>query len=358
MAIKHLELFAGIGGFRQAFELFSRDFNIPVLSVGYSEIEPNAVKTYKSNFDTSDEIEIGDIVRFVDENDLSRKLPNFDILTGGFPCQSFSMMGKQKGFDDLRGNVFFKIGPIITEKKPKIVLLENVRNIKSHNKGETFQTVINYIKQCGYPYIYHDVFNTSNFGLAQKRNRIFILALRENPGESFKFNEEVVKRAFLELKKNISIEFQTSTLDVLEINVNSKYFLSETIKPTILAHGSKNFKSNSTINSLIAKPLTATMVKMHRACQDNYFSQDFIVSRNLEMASITNTPENNLVKEKIRKLTPKEAFMLQGFSEDFFNKASLTGISDAQLYKQAGNAVSVNTVYAILNYLINAKGLI
>jgi DNA (cytosine-5)-methyltransferase 1 len=147
-------------------------------------------------------------------------------------------------------------------------------------------------------------------------------------------------------------------LDVLSKNVPSKYYLSEKIKPTILADGSKNFISKSEINPLIARPLTATMVKMHRACQDNYYSDNFLNAENPISFSKQFFTKEELRHQKIRKITPEEAFALQGFDNVFYQNAVNAGLSDHQLYKQAGNAVSVNTVYAILYYLFIHKQLL
>lgn len=355
MLVNHLELFAGIGGFRRALDLLCKDFYIESNSIGFSEIEQNAVNTYKANFDTSNEIEIGDIVAFASKKNQIDNLMDFEMLSGGFPCQSFSMMGKQKGFNDMRGNVFFQILEIAKRKKPQIILLENVKNILTHNKGKTFEIIINSIKEIGYEYIYFDVFNTFNFSLPQNRNRVFIFASKTKLPEDFEFKSEVISTEFDKIKNSTSLIKYNYTFEILEKDVEDKYFLSEIIKPTILADGSKNFKSNSSIDQLIARPLTATMAKMHRACQDNYFSTDFINNDNpIEYSKLTFTKEE-LAKKQIRRITPKEAFMLQGFSKDFFEKAKEIGISDSQLYKQAGNAVSVNTVYAILYYLIVVK---
>lgn len=149
----------------------------------------------------------------------------------------------------------------------------------------------------------------------------------------------------------MSIRQVTNVLGILDKTVPDKYLLSEKIKPTILSDGSANFKSKSEINKLIARPLTATMHKMHRACQDNYYSIDFIQSDGKINPALTMTKEE-LAKIAIRKLTPKEALMIQGFPEDFAPNAQNAGICDGALYKQAGNAVSVNTIYAVLYYLI------
>lgn len=137
----------------------------------------------------------------------------------------------------------------------------------------------------------------------------------------------------------------------MDREVDDKYYLSEKIKPTILADGSSGFKANSDIDQVIARTLTATMHKMHRACQDNYYSDRFILSNGEDRPSTYMTKEQ-LAQLRIRKLTPKEAFMLQGFPDDFSANATEARVANGAQYKQAGNAVSVNTIYAVLYYLI------
>ena len=348
--MNHLELFAGIGGFRQALTLLSEDFDIPQRTIAFSEIDPSAVKSYKAIYNTENEIEMGDIVAFNHNAKNISSLPSIDLLTGGFPCQAFSMMGKQKGFDDMRGNVFFQILEILKVKKPKYVLLENVRNLKTHNNGQTFAYILKSLKDCGYENIYFDVFNTEDFGLAQKRNRVFIFATTEKI-ENINFTSKNIQSIFSRVMRSTSLMIQQSTHDILEKEVDEKFYLSDTIKPTILSNGTKTYHSKSEINPLIAKPLTATMVKMHRACQDNYFSDGYIQAEDPVAYLETTYSKEELCKQRIRKITPKEAFLLQGFSASCFEKALSSGVSNAQLYKQAGNAVSVNTVYAIMHYL-------
>jgi len=350
--LNHLELFAGIGGFRKAIELLGKDFSIKNNCIGFSEIDPYASKTYKANFNTENEVELGDIVKFTSDKKNIKALKDFSFLTGGFPCQSFSMMGLQKGFEDKRGDVFYRITDILNIKKPPFVLLENVKNLKTHDNGKTLKEIIRALKECGYPYVYFDVFNTSNFNLAQTRNRVFIFASRVDLPFPFHFSQTAVINSFSLLNGQCSILRQKNVLDVLEKKVEAKYYLSEKLKPTILSNGSKTFVSNSEINQLIARPLTATMVKMHRACQDNYYSEEFLFSKDPLKYKTNNYSKQELATHKIRKLTPKEAFCLQGFNDIFIKNAQNVGISNHQLYKQAGNAVSVNTVYAILHYLI------
>lgn len=351
----HLELFAGVGGFRRAMDLLSKDNIMPFNTVGYSEIDVKALLTYRANYhpERNGEVYLGDINKFASDINNIQNLPSIEILTGGFPCQSFSMMGNQMGFEDEdRGQLFFRIIDILRVKRPRNVLLENVKNLYSHNKGNTFNRIIYELNQLGYNVI-SNIFDTQDFHLPQKRRRVLIFATTNPLPNSAKddFTPNNVKILFDRHYKNLSVLHYETVIDILSKNVDSKYYLSEKLKPTILADGSANFRSKSDINQIIARPLTASMHKMHRACQDNYYSQDFIDSRGAINPVNTSTKEE-LAKLPIRKLTPEEAFMLQGFPARFVTTARKTGVADGALYKQAGNAVSVNTIYAVLYCLI------
>lgn len=351
--LQHIELFAGIGGFRTAMDILGRDKIARFKHVGYSEIDRKAVQTYCANYDTENEVVMGDIVHFTESVERIGKLPNFDLLTGGFPCQTFSMMGHQRGFDDERGLMFFRIMDIVRVKHPPYILLENVKNLYTHDKRRTFTRIVEELKAAGYNVVY-DIFNTQNFCLPQTRNRVLIFATLEPLPNNFIFSSKAVKECFEFNKSRMSVRQSDTVIGILEKNVPDKYMLSERIKPTLLADGSAGFKSKSEINQLIARPLTASMHKMHRACQDNYYSLDFIASDGAVNQAI-NLSKDEQARLPIRKLTPKEAMLLQGFPEDFAAKASAMGVADGALYKQAGNAVSVNTIYAVLFYLITNK---
>lgn len=350
--MNHLELFAGVGGFRRALDLLGKDGIMDFTSVGFSEIDIKAKATYVSNFDVEGELDMGDIVAFTSAKSNIESLPDFNLLTGGFPCQTFSVMGSQLGFGEDRGQMFFRIMDILSIKHPKYVLLENVKNLYRHDSGKTYKRIEKELREEGY-YAYPILLNTCDFSLPQKRNRIFIFATREELGNNFtsEFTAQNIQACFIEQIKKSSVISCSSTLDLLSKQVEKKYFLSEKIKPTILADGSANFKSKSDINQLIARTLTASMHKMHRACQDNYYSQDFIDS-NGAINHVLDYTKEQLATLDIRKLTPEEAFMLQGFPSDFAINGRKAGVSDGALYKQAGNAVSVNVVYAIMLYLI------
>lgn len=351
--MNHVELFAGIGGFRRAMDLISHDLCIPIDTIAFSEIDKTAISTYKANYDTNGEFPMGDIVDFVKNKKWMKQLPKYEILSGGFPCQTFSMMGSQEGFEEERGQMFFRIMDLVNARHPRYVFLENVKNLMRHDKGNTIAVIRKELEQAGYN-VKMDVFNSNDFGLPQNRNRVIIFARRSYLGR-FEFSADLVREAFEHLdRNNCSLCFYDSTIGVLDKQVPQKYYLSEKIKPTILSNGSAGFKSNSEIDQLIARPLTATMNKMHRACQDNYFSDEFIQSDGAIRPS-ERLSKIELARIPIRKLTPKEAFMLQGFPVDFAEKAIQNSVTDGAMYKQAGNAVSVNTIYAVLYYLITSQ---
>lgn len=351
--MNHVELFAGVGGFRRAMDLISQDLGFLIQTVAYSEIDKNAITTYNANYDTAGEVSMGNIVEFVKDATAMKALPRYQLLSGGFPCQTFSMMGSQEGFEEERGQMFFRIMDMIHARHPRYVLLENVKNLMRHDGGNTIAVIRRELEDAGY-IVKTDVFNSNDFGLPQKRNRVIIFARRRSLGK-FEFSAENVRNAFAQIDRNhCSLNFYNSTIDILDRQVDEKYYLSERIKPTVLSNGSAGFNSNSEIDQVVARPLTASMHKMHRACQDNYFSDLFITSNGLERPSERMSKEE-LARIPIRKLTPKEAFMLQGFPDDFAQIAGLARVSDGAMYKQAGNAVSVNTIYAVLYYLITNK---
>ena len=348
--MNHVELFAGIGGFRRAMDLITQDLGFLIQTVAYSEIDKNAITTYNANYDTAGEVAMGNIVEFVKDERAMRALPQYELLSGGFPCQTFSMMGSQEGFEEERGQMFFRIMDMINARHPRYVLLENVKNLMRHDSGNTIAVIRKELEEAGY-IVKMDVFNSNDFGLPQKRNRVIIFARQRNMG-NFEFNADLVREAFAQIDRNhCSLNFYDSTINVLDREVEGKYYLSEKIKPTILSNGSAGFKSKSEIDQAVARPLTASMHKMHRACQDNYYSDLFILSRGEDRPSERMT-KDELARIAIRKLTPKEAFMLQGFPNNFANNAGRAKVANGAMYKQAGNAVSVNTIYAVLYYLI------
>jgi len=355
--IEHVELFAGIGGFRQGIDLFAKHNRFNSICIGYSEFDKYAEQTYCANFDNNGVVSMGDIVEFNKDLKNIDKLGKFNVLTGGFHCQPFSSMGNKQGLADERGNLFYEIVKILKVKNPQIVLLENVRNFKNHDNGRTFSTVKKILEEeCGYS-VYWDVFNTVNFGLPQDRRRVYILGLKTKPSINFEFTEKIVAETLDEHIKNTGLNKYKDTRSILSKNVNEKYYLSNKIKKTILSSGTGGFHAKPEINKPKARTLTATMVKMHRAGQDNYYSDEFTKLTKAESKKYEDfiVPKSKYNSYNIRKLTPEEGLKLQGFDKQFFINAHKAGVSDTQLYKQIGNAVSVNVVYGIIHYLKTKK---
>jgi DNA (cytosine-5)-methyltransferase 1 len=342
--MRYIELFAGIGGFRSAADHLSIDTEENFECVAFSEIDKYAKASYLANYDTEGEVQMNDIINFTNNKENIRQLPDFDLLLGGFPCQAFSLLGKQLGLEDERGKILFSIHEILKEKSPEFIVLENVRNIIKHDKGKTLKLILNFFKEHEYKYVNYVVLDSQSFGLPQRRSRIFFVCSKRDL--DLELTEEAIVNDFLSIDTH-TLNVYNDVLDILEKKVSSKFYLSEKIKHTILDGGTKNFWSKSQIDLNIARTLTATMVKMHRACQDNYYSDDFILNGH----SHKDTAKEILFKKPVRKLTPIEALKLQGFEEVFFNNAIEAKVSEHQLYKQAGNALSVNTGYALLHYL-------
>ena len=301
-----VSLFSGIGGFDLGFEYAG--FNL----IWANDFDKFACETYKANVNNN--IICGDI------RQEKEGIPNHDVLIGGFPCQPFSTLGKLQGFQDQegRGTLFFEIKDIIQKHKTKVVVLENVKNIMNHDNGNTFRRILKELEDLGYKCYYH-VFNSQDYGVPQRRNRCYIVAFLED-----KFNDK--EFIFPETR-----ELKTTTQDILDEDVEEKYFCTKKIIGTILGKGTKNYIVNPTIDLPISKTLTATMAKMHRASQDNYVTDQVNFERHCD-----NTRTN------IRKLTPNECRKLQGFPSDWKQV-----VSDCQAYKQFGNAVTVNVSYAL-----------
>lgn len=291
-----VSLFCGCGGLDLGFEKAGFDV------VWANDIDKYAVKTYNANFEKKA------ICQDIYEIDID-EIPNCDVLIGGFPCQPFSMMGEEKGFADKRGVLFFRIEEIIQAMinrghKPAVLVFENVRNLKNHDKGRTFAKIKDILERNLNYHVYSKILNSADFGVPQTRNRTYIVCF--DKAVNFVFPQEIAL--------NITLQ------DLLEHDVEQKYYLSDKILPSILSSGTGGYFSQWKIDLPVARPLCATMAKMHRANQDNYVTQN----------------------GKIRRLTPRECARLQGFPDSF-----VIPVSDSQAYKQFGNAVTVNVSNAI-----------
>lgn len=294
-----IDLFAGIGGIRLGFEHYGGK------CVFSSEWDIYAQKTYQANFG---EWPAGDITK-IDPKDI----PDHDILLGGFPCQAFSICGQQKGFMDTRGTLFFNIEEILRVKQPDAFLLENVKNIKSHDHGRTFKTILAHLEQLGY-FVHTKILNALDFGVPQKRERMIIVGFKENL--SFSFPKPLEKKANL--------------LDILEEdqNVEQKYFLSENIKKKRL----EKVKPNYPIPSIWHENKSGNISALEYSC-----------------ALRAGASYNYLTVNGIRRPTPRELLRLQGFPDTFKIVVPYT-----QIRKQVGNSVSVPVIKAVAQEMLKS----
>lgn len=299
--IKFIDLFCGIGGFRSAMDQACTENDLIPECVFSSDIDSFCQDSYEANYG---ERPFGDITK-IDEKDI----PDHDILFAGFPCQSFSIIGKMKGFDDVRGTLFFDIARILKHKKPKAFVLENVKQLFGHDGGNTLKTIVNVLeKELGYS-VRFAVLNALDFGLPQKRERIIIVGHKE----PILFNFPSPVRPFKPLT------------EILERKVAAKYYASE-----MILEKRKN-KHKSAYNLSI----------WHENKSGNICSYPY------SCALRSGASHNYLLVNGERRLTPREMFRLQGFPDNY-----KIVVSDGQAKRQAGNAVPVNLVKAVILKLL------
>lgn len=312
-----IDLFAGIGGIRLGFD---NAFGKHIHTVFVSEWDLKAQQTYLANFEDTKVIN-GDITQ-IDEQDI----PKHDILLAGFPCQAFSLAGKKRGFEDTRGTLFFDVARIIKEHQPKVVFCENVKNLLNHDRGRTFSVIKATLEELGYT-VYYDVLNSKDFGVPQHRERIYIVAFRQDlDSTSFSFPDS--------LNKSVTIK------DILEEQeVSSKYYLSDTYLAALRRHKERHAsKGNGFGYEIRALDDIAGAI----VCGGMGRERNLIVDKRLtSFVPVTNI-RGKINDEYIRKLTPREWARLQGFPDTF----KFT-VADTHLYKQFGNSVTVAVIQAI-----------
>ncbi len=320
MKKRFIDLFAGIGGFRMGFE--KNGFKC----VFSSEKNKHCQTVYESNFE---EKPFGDITQIAPQD-----IPDFEVLLGGFPCQPFSISGKKLGFNDTRGTLFFNICQIIQEKKPKVIVLENVKHLLYHDKKQTLAVILNSLKELGYN-VSHKVLNAKDFGLPQNRERIFIIGCKKS---FFDFNE-LKHQSTPKLREFLDIEGPFQYLD------KSEYTLIENPKrqPTgLIFTGYRN--KNQWKKGV--RPNTSHLSRVHRQ-PNRIYSVDgvhpTIPSQETSGRFFIYLPS----EKRVRKLTIKECYRIMGFPPNF-KKHSTTG----EQYKQIGNSVAVSVIDSIAQQII------
>lgn len=359
-------LFSGIGAIEHAFVRLGIKHKLAFAG----DIDPFVKKSYLANHPL-DETDWHDDVTDFDATKYRNKV---DIVVGGSPCQSFSMVGKRGGLEDTRGTLFYDFARVIDECKPRVFIFENVRGLLSHDSGKTWSIIQDVFHSLGYD-INTQTLNSKDYGIPQHRERIFVVGFKKkNP--NFTFPEPIPLQHtmqdfledFIDSKYYLGtkgVKFVTSSKNRLkrytQINgevalcekanqqfnwhgdfvfegvesgidadefvfdvkdVEEKYFLSKKVKKYVLAGGTKNFKTSKETDLPVARPLLQSMHKMHRAGVDNYITYE---------------------RGKIRKLTPRECLRLMGFRDSF-----KIVVSDTQMYRQAGNSIVVDVLMALL----------
>lgn len=314
---KSIDLFAGIGGIRLGFDQAFKD---DIKTVFVSEWDEKAVETYKANFNDSIDV-VGDITK-VDEKDI----PNHDILLAGFPCQAFSLAGHKRGFEDARGTLFFDVARIIKEHKPKIVFCENVKNLVNHDRGRTFQLIRNILEELGYV-VFYQVLNSKDFGVPQNRERIYIVAFRNDIAPSdFAFPQKTDDTKVI---KDI----------VEEKEVSSKYYLSTAYLTSLKRHKERHVSKGNGFGYEIRE---LDSVAGAIVCGGMGRERNLIIDKRLTDFTPVTHIKGEVNREYIRKMTPREWARLQGFPNDF-----KLVVADTHLYKQFGNSVTVPVICAI-----------
>ena len=287
--MKFIDLFAGIGGFRLGMESAGHE------CVAFCEIDKFARASYKAIHNTEGEIELHDITTVTD-NEI-RAIGHVDAICGGFPCQAFSIAGHRRGFEDTRGTLFFEIARFASILKPKYLFLENVKGLLNHDKGNTFEVILSALDELGYD-VEWQVLNSKDFGVPQNRERVFIVGhLRGTSG------------------RQVFPMFGTSS-DKSIVQLGN-------IKKT------ESFGGNPQCGRV--------------------YSPDGLAPCLNTMQGGQREPKI-FIDGKVRKLTPRECWRLQGFPDWAFDKAQEVN-SNSQLYKQAGNSVTVNVIKEIARYL-------
>lgn len=380
--MKFLDLFAGIGGFRLGMESAGHE------CIGFCEIDKFARASYKAIHNTEGEIELHDITTVSDES--IRGFGSVDVICGGFPCQAFSIAGARRGFEDTRGTLFFEICRFASILRPKYLFLENVRGLLNHDGGATFETIIRTLDELGYD-VEWQVLNSKNFGVPQNRERVFIIGhLRGErtrnvfpiSGESEQSDHQPPKIEIIGNTKNPngtrkgtrSVVYGSGGVVGTLTATDYKEPKQVAIKQFGILH--PNFNQCGVVYETDGIALTIRAyqggglepkIRVKEATSKGYAEAEVGDSVNLshpnsktrrgrvgkQVANTLLTGESQGVIEpdfRIRKLTPRECWRLQGFPDWAFDKAQEVN-SNSQLYKQARNSVTVNVIAAIAKEL-------
>ena len=326
--MKFLDLFAGIGGFRLGMESAGHK------CIGFCEIDKFARASYKAIHNTEGEIELHDITEVTEEE--IRNIGHVDVICGGFPCQAFSIAGARRGFEDTRGTLFFEIARFASILKPKYLFLENVKGLLNHDRGNTFEVILSALDELGYA-VEWQVLNSKNFGVPQNRERVFIIGHLRGQRTRRVFP---IGRNTKEVDELPRENITTNTLTARYTGVgNGSYIIESEQKKIRIKEATKQGYAEAEVGDSVNLSHPNSKTRRGRVGK--------------KIANTLLTGESQGVVEpnfRIRKLTPRECWRLQGFPDWAFDKAQEVN-SNSQLYKQAGNSVTVNVIAAIAKEL-------
>lgn len=319
MKLRLLSLFSGIGAFEEALKNIGINYEL----INYCEFVPDIARAYSLIHNESIDKNLGDITK-IDET----KLKDFDLMTYGFPCQSFSIAGKRLGFDDeTRGNLFFESMRIAKYKKPKYMVAENVKGLVNHDKGNTFKIILETLENIGYNN-YYKVLRSCDFDVPQARERIFIISIRKDI-DNGNFQMPIGKLTEKTLEDIIENKPRKQMKKSLSIYNNDKYF-------------TKSYISDMNIK------------KLFDGVAEGYFKSGFTLNRifSIKGSSPTLTTKNDAVYSEINgHLTGRERFKLQGFNPDYVDILIKNGISKGLIDKMSGNSITVNVLEEVFKNL-------
>lgn len=384
--MKFIDLFAGIGGFRLGMESAGHE------CVAFCEIDKFARASYKAIHNTEGEIELHDITTVTDDE--IRNIGHVDAICGGFPCQAFSIAGHRRGFEDTRGTLFFEIARFASILKPKYLFLENVKGLLNHDKGNTFEVILSALDELGYD-VEWQVLNSKDFGVPQNRERVFIIGhLRgergrkvfpiggknekssaerlginilgntKNPNGTAKGTRDIVHdpKGIVGIlmatdykgPKQVAIPNEIKKYGVLQPNFNQSGVVYETdgISPTIRTMQGGGLEPKIRVREATKQGYAeASVGDSVNLSHPNSKTRRGRVGEGIANTLATGDSQGVVMPNfRIRKLTPRECWRLQGFPDWAFDKAQEVN-SNSQLYKQVGNSVTVNVIKEIARYL-------
>lgn len=322
--MKVLSLFSGIGAFEKALDNLGIEFEL----VNYCEVDKYASKSYSAIHNIDESMNLGDITK-VNEKELPKDI---DLITYGFPCQDISLAGKQKGLfnedgTQTRSGLFFEALRIIEETKPRVAIAENVKNLVGKKFKSQFEIVLDSLDKAGYNN-YWQVINAKDYGIPQNRERVFIVSIRKD-----------IDTGLFQFPQGFPLELRLK--DMLDDEVDEKYFLSDTqinsIKTSTYTQNQRRIQEKDWCDTLCARDWKDPKCVM---VEKTYKEGETVITQ----------------LNKVRKLTPKEYFRLQGFDDESFARAEKI-CSNTQLYKQAGNSITVQVMEAIYKQLFECKAL-